>query len=507
MEVSSFIRVGLFKSPVRVLAAVFLKSRDTRARRAHQKTQEIQRLKRTIAQQKQLLARREQEHREMHQQIVELTAQNQRLRQQPPVLPDDPPLPQHQFGPKMIAVLINLARTVGLRASVTCLEIVWEWLGVTARLPVWTTVRTWLMRLGIAALEEPVEQADDFIWMGDHSNQIGPEKALVILGVRASQLPPPGVALRHEDVRVLAVQPGVQWKREDMARAYQELADKIGAPLAVVVDGAVELREGAEVLQQLRPDTVILSDFKHYAANVLKKIVGDSASFARFTSQVGSTRSAIQQTELGHLTPPGPRPQARFMNLAGMLRWAEMVSWQLAHPDSVGRQGITVARMDDKLGWLRSFRDDLSRWSACQQVVSASVTFINQQGLFRGAADRLAAELASLVCCEDSLSVGNRLIDFVRQSEQKVGVGCRLPLSTEILESSFGLFKQLERQHSKGGFTSLLAALGALLKPATPDSVRRGVARISIQQMRMWVTNNLKTTLASRRQTAYAESA
>jgi hypothetical protein len=37
-------------------------------------------------------------------------------------------------------------------------------------------------------------------------------------------------------------------------------------------------------------------------------------------------------------------------------------------------------------------------------------------------------------------------------------------MSTEILESTFALYKQLERQHSKGGFTSLLAGFGALLK-------------------------------------------
>ncbi len=29
-------------------------------------------------------------------------------------------------------------------------------------------------------------------------------------------------------------------------------------------------------------------------------------------------------------------------------------------------------------------------------------------------------------------------------------------MSTEILESSFSLYKQLEKQHSKSGFTSLL---------------------------------------------------
>ena len=85
--------------------------------------------------------------------------------------------------------------------------------------------------------------------------------------------------------------------------------------------------------------------------------------------------------------------------------------------------------------------------------------------------------------------------------------GQRLPVSTEIPESSFGLFKQLERQHSKGGFTSLLAPFGALLKPATPESIRRDFARVSVKQMRTWVNNNLKTTLASKRQTAYAEAA
>ena len=209
----------------------------------------------------------------------------------------------------------------------------------------------------------------------------------------------------------------------------------------------------------------------------------------------------------GHLTPPSPRPKARFMNLASTLKWAQMVLWQLSHPHSEARREISAARMNEKLGWLRTFRDDIRNWSECQAVVSASVTFINQQGLFRGAADQLSAQLESLRKCDSSRAIADRLLEFVRLSEQKLADHQRLPLSTEILESSFGLFKQLERQHSKGGFTSLLAAFGALLKPATPESIRRDFARISVKQMRTWVTTNLKTTLASKRQTAYAEFA
>ena len=66
---------------------------------------------------------------------------------------------------------------------------------------------------------------------------------------------------------------------------------------------------------------------------------------------------------------------------------------------------------------------------------------------------------------------------------------------------------RIERLLGKGGFTSLLAAFGAVLKPSSPDSIRRAFARVSVKQMRAWVSQNLKTTLASRRQTAYSEFA
>ena len=503
-----------FKSPLSVVAGFLLRSRQTQAERAKNRTQEIQQLKKIIEQQDRINREQRERLAEKNVQIARIQIENQRLRQQPPTLLDDPPLPHHEFGPKMISLCVNLTRRIGLRATPDVLKLILDWLGVEAKLPAWTTVRTWTLRVGVAAIKQPIEQADDWIWMADHSNQIGPEKALAIIGLRASKLPPPGQALTHDDVRVLELSPGTSWKREDMAAAYERLAQRCGVPLSLIVDGAVELREGALVLQKSRENMVVLGDFKHYAANVLKKIVGKDERFSEFNTQLGCTRSAIQQTELAHLTPPRPKPKARFMNLAPTLRWAEMVSWQLSHPRSQARREITAERMNDKLGWLREFRDDIHRWHACQEVVCASSTFINEQGLFQGAArqlrDQLRAlrngdDIAAAKATDDSRRVTASLLRFVRQSESQLAEGQRLPMSTEILESSFGLFKQLERQHSKGGFTSLLAAYGCLLHASTPESIRRDFAQVSVKDMRAWVTDNLGQTLASKRQTAYQE--
>ena len=514
MVISWIEQAKQFKSSLTVTAGFLLRSRETQAKRAKSRTQEIQQLKKTLAQREDTIGKQREELGRKNAQIVRMEIENEQLRKQALTLPEDPPLPHHEFGPKMISLCTNLARRIGLRPTPDVLKMVLDWLGADTKLPDWTTIRTWVLRVGVAAIKQPVEQADDWIWMADHSNQIGPEKALSIIGLRASNMPPPGQTLKHDDVRVLELSPGTSWKREDMAEAYGQLAQQCGAPLALLVDGAVELREGAETLQKSRKNMVILNDFKHYSANVLNKIVGKDERFSQFSTRLGGTRSAIQQTELAHFTPPSAKPKARFMNFEPTLRWANMVSWQLSHPRSEARQDITADRMNEKLGWEREFRDDIHRWHACQEVVSASSKFINEQGLFKGAARQLRDHLLTLrngdgndgsKDTNDSRKVIASLLRFVRQSESKLVEGQRLPMSTEILESSFGLFKQLERQHSKGGFTSLLAAYGCLLHATTPESIRRDFARVSVKDVKDWVSQKLGKTLASKRQTAYQE--
>jgi hypothetical protein len=493
-----------YKSPSRVVPNFLWRSRETKARKCRRLKKQLDEARRTLARQNAKLEQQEMRIRALQEQTRRLEEQN-RQEARRCHLPEDPPLKGHQFGLRMIRLAVNLARAVGLRPTERVLKIVWEWLDMKQALPAWTTIRMWLLRVGVAALGEPLESADDWVWMADHSNQIGPEKALVMLGVRASQMPPPGETLRHEDVHLLTVRPGTTWKREDMALVYRELAGQYGNPRALLCDGAVELREGAAGLQNQRLDTIVLQDFKHKAAIFLKAAVGDHPRFGEFNTHLGKTRSAIQQTELAHLTPPGQKPKARFMNLAPTLDWAAAVLWLLAHPEAEARKSLRPERLEEKLGWLRSFAVELAEWRECQQVVNAGVTFVNEQGLFRGAGAQLRAAIGFTLAHAASQQLAQRLVAFVTAAEDQLKEGERLPMSTEILESTFALYKQLERQHSKGGFTSLLAGFGALLKPATDESIRRAFSTVSVKDVHQWTRKNLGTTLNSKRIATYKE--
>jgi hypothetical protein len=493
-----------FKSRLSVVAAFLLRSRETQRTRNRELQEQARQHDEQRARDAQQIARQQRQIEALRRRCLELEKERDEARRVVH-LPADPPLTTHGYGARMISLAVNLAKSVGLRGAERVLKWFFEWLGVSRKLPTRTTIRSWLQRLGVAELKQPLAPSEDLVMMADHSVQIGTEKVLVTLGVKASELPESGTALQHHHVRVLHIALSSDWKTEDMEREYRAMAERYGDPRAVLTDGAPELRKGAKCLQKRRPDMFVLGDLKHYAAIVLKSQIGNDERFQEVSAKLGSTRAAIQQTELAHLTPPSARPKARFMNLAATIRWMTMIVWLLRHPEARGRAGISAERMQEKLGWVAEYAADIEVWHECQQVVSKSLTFINEQYLFRGASQALGRALGDSQKHATSRELARRLIDFVYQAEQHLREGERLPMSTEILESTFGLYKQLEGQHAKSGFTGLLASFPALLKTWTPESVTAAFRSVSTRDVKAWVQERFGKTVTARRQAALAE--
>ena len=461
--------------------------------------------------------------------LAELEVEIQDLNDRPVQPPCDPPLKWHQFGLELMTWAIATAKAVGLRAAPVAMRLACQFHRTEPRIPDWTAIRIWLIRAGIGCVQEAIEVADDWIWLIDHSNQLGQEKVLVVLGIRKSKLPAAGTPLKHADLRVLEVLPGVSWKAEDVGKALLDLAARAGgAPRAVLGDGAAELRDGAAMLRSLREDCIFLGDFKHFAANVLKRELERNGRFKEFTTLVGRIRSSIQQTELAHLIPSSVRSKARFMNLAPQLQWSERMLWLLDNPNDECVADITPERLKEKLGGLEEFRQDIANWNALQDVISAGVTLVAKEGLRQDIAvdfarcvsqqrqaiagsPNLPAEQTSPETVTVKLTIDReqvaanaarvsaQLQEFLATQEKHLQPGERLPLSTEILESSFGLYKQLEGQHSKHGFTGLLGAFGGLLRDLTAEELGKCLTRVSVAAMQKWQKEKFGRTFTSRR--------
>ena len=360
-----------------------------------------------------------------------------------------------------------------------------------------------MQRVGLGRMRK-AKKENGGTWLVDHTNQIGKEKVLTIL--RVGQLPPNGVPLRHQDVEVLATDLAKEWKREDVAKVYEQIAEVYGTPDSVVTDGAVELREPVDVLGEPGKKPRVFRDVKHFLANRLESLLKRDSNYEAFTQKLGRSRSALQQTELAHFIPPPFKMKARFMNLERTIEWAASVLWHLDHPESPSRKEVTPERMEEKLGWLRDFATSVPEWQQCQEVISTTLTFLNQQGIFQGVVKEYQRAIAGIAKSHSSKQLVNDTKALLKEYEKQLQPNERIRISTEILESAFSLYKQLEQQHSKSGFTSLLLTFPTLLAETTANEVTASFAEVKVADVRAWTKKHVPNTLTSQRQRMYREA-
>jgi hypothetical protein len=399
---------------------------------------------------------------------------------------------------------VSLVLTCGtsLRCAAKVLEFLGSASGQEGICPDRSTGRRWLLRIGLAALRRPKAIAPDWVWMVDHSVQIGQTKCLVILGIRLVDLPE-GRPLCHQDMEPLALVPMTDSTKQTVADALERVVDRTGVPRAILDDHGADLHGGVEIFRKTHPETSEVYDLKHKAACLLKARLGGDGRWKSYASQLGQAKFALQQTELAFLTPPSQRSKARFMNLGGLVDWGRKTLALVDDPSALGPMEVSAERVRAKLGWLTEFRAELAEWSALQEVIDGVLDFVRRAGLYPGVGLALAAAIPARPGAAGALR--EELIHFVRGEALKARFGERLPGTTEVLESCFGKLKALEDGQSKSGFTGLVLSLGAMVSKWTVESLGEALERCRVRDVTAWCRESLGESVQSQRRRAYGE--
>jgi hypothetical protein len=416
---------------------------------------------------------------------------------------------RHQFS--AVQILLMLGWTLnGISLRGTCSALGWmrempvNW-GFDFPVPHFTTVRFWLLRLAYHKLHRPKEQADDWVWITDHSNQLGQEKCFVILGARLSQLPPPGpdFPLCLSQMEPIELEPVWVSDKEVVYRQLEANIAKTGVPRAIIDDQGGDLAGGVQLFCRAHPETIEIYDASHKAACLLKARLERDEQWKAFAAKAGQTKCSTQQTEWAFLIPPSQRIKARYMNLEPLITWAVNTLAILDKPGPEVLRYGTKERLEEKLGWLRQFRARLRDWSEMAQTIDAVLHFVRTQGLYRGAAKELRKRLRKLPVGVSAAGLRDDLVRFVVEQTKPLKPGERIPGTSEVIESAFGKFKNLERDQAKGGFTGLLLALAACVAERTQEVVHEALQKTKTKEVLGWFRTKLGETVGSKRRIAY----
>ena len=409
----------------------------------------------------------------------------------------------------LVFVTFVLSSVSSLRGTARALEILTTL--VPFPLPLtpcsWWTGRLWLLRLGYYKLTRPKEMADDWVWIVDHSVQVGPEKCLLILGVRLSRLSLTSCCLGHADVEPIELRPVRHSTGEIVWEQLEEAANKTGIPREILSDGGGDLQAGIRRFCEAHPHTCAIYDVTHKLALLVKAFLSDTDAWSRFCQGAAQMKQRLQQTPLAALAPPAQPSKARFMNVDRLGRWASQVL-DILEADPVVTEAVRLSAQAhlDKVNWLDTFRDDVEIWATIFAIVDVTQQAVRQEGFQAHCVQEVETAIERMDLPDSVIAFRDRVLEFVRTESAKAAPDERLVGSSEVIESVFGKVKHLEGAQSKQGFTGLILGAAAMVAPTDQQVVRAAMETVSATEVQHWCREHVGESVQAQRRRLFAAS-
>jgi hypothetical protein len=338
-------------------------------------------------------------------------------------------------------------------------EIMTRFFPFTASIPTWGSHRLWLLRVGYYKLTRPKERADDWVWIVDLTIQAGSMKCLTVLGLRRSAWDDTreNNVLTHADVEPITLVPVERSNGEIVYQQLEEAIEKTGVPRQIIADAGSDVKAGIGKFIEQHPQTDYIYDVKHFTACLLEGEFKLDLMWVEFTKWASQTRSALHQTPFSYLEPPNQRSKSRYMNMDILVDWGVKM---LAFMDHLQEQCPAPSEREvvqKKMDWILQFRAELAEWKAILALVEKTETYVRTQGFFQGCDQALRSSLRlSPPSTERTIRIRWSLVEYVLDASLKAQPGECLLGSSEVIESVFGKFKYMQREHEKGSLTGMV---------------------------------------------------
>lgn len=423
------------------------------------------------------------------------------------------PRHSHSLGLMQLFLRLVLRAAVGLRGAAGAMNVMSPLFPTEEAAPSPNGGQMWLLRVGLHELSRPKEQADDWVWIIDHTIQTGARKCFLVVGVRLSAWeakradPERSAALEHEDLSAWMIDPVEKSDGATVERQLLELSRQTGVvPRQLLSDGGADVQKGIQQFCASHPQTAGRKDMVHAAANLIKHELRDDANWAAFMQDASRAKAKMRQTQFAFLLPPELKAKARWMNLDTLLQWSRNAMDFVASPRLVPGVSLEGDALEQQMGWLRGYREPLAAWSKMLEASATSLEYIREHGYHRHAQRELQVELAPFTADQQTPAsrVAASLLAFVGQQSSDLTDNQRLLASSEVLESLIGKAKQLEGQQSRSGFTKMILGMAASVAKLTEPALQAALAAVKVRDVTQWIQQHIGISVQGQRMHAFA---
>lgn len=367
--------------------------------------------------------------------------------------------------------------------------------------PAYTTIRQWILKIGLYKLNRPKYSLGGWFFIVDTSIQMGAQKCVVVLGIKNTDINA-DFCPSLDEAEVLVVKPLCNCPGEVINQLLEEAAIVTKTePIAIISDQGSENKKGASIFVKNHPTTVHVFDVSHKINICLKDELEQDPVWLAFKAAATSAIQNLKLSSISYLVPPRQRSKDRMHSAFYLIDWGIRL---LNFFDSEKIAALTAAEQA-KIEWIKQYQFSLSNYYCFKEVCENALNLVHQEGYFANVADEFSERVKHLsVSSKDYrfINFKNKIKAILQKEGEKIPYDCHYLGSSEILESLFGKFKHMESNHSFSGLSSSVLAIPALVGRLDEFTVREALEEISVSDVEEWVKENMGQTFLSKRRQA-----
>ena len=320
----------------------------------------------------------------------------------------------------------------------------------------------------------------------DESITIGSQKLLLVLGIPSQH---PGHALRQEDIQVLGMFVAASWNSEDVKEKLELIMKSVSHNADYIVsDGGHNLAKAASLAGIPRHQ-----DIGHSFGTILESQYKKDQEFNDFVTLMGKARLQHHLTPMAYLLPPNQRSISRFLNCFDWVEWAKKMLGVFGGLSQKEQEAFAFVKDHEAL------INELDQVMNCFRVVEAR---IKNEGLSFATCLQCKSFIYKTLLqstCRRAMMVGTKMFLYLDEEKKFLkGKDDVHNLSSDIIESTFGIFKSRKSPNKLCGVTSFCLFIPLNASLSTEElrkkfNFKEHLENVRLPEIKEWRKENLLT--------------
>ena len=356
--------------------------------------------------------------------------------------------------------------------------------------PTHTTLLNWIHKVGFHELNKKKEKANDWIIILDESIQLGRDKVLLIYGIREANIDFTR-PLHFEDLVPLREITSTQWTGEKVKDVVIDVKNELSNIKYAVGD------YGSQIKKALRLSCIPhVHDLTHKIALILEKKFKNHSLYANLIDKMTDMRKRHAQTKIAYLIPPRQRRISRYQNIKIISDWCEKTLILIQGDRQIDPDAYK------QLKWLLDYELFIKELSALNKTINQIEKVLKHRGLSSESKNECENILEN-INSEMGLYFKAEFKKYIQEMELLVPGHRKILITSDIIESAFGKYKNYTSSNPMAGMTNLILCLSAFTAVLTEQNIKEALENTTINDIKVWTKKFVGKTLLQKRREAF----